>query len=52
MLDLAVSEKRAIVLNDTYAVRPEPFFHSPLQPEALPTAVWITEAQEDAGTTQ
>jgi putative transposase len=48
----AVRDKRAIVLNDAYAVRPERFVRKPPQPPALPTAVWINEPEEDSATTQ
>jgi putative transposase len=46
----AVREKRAIVLNDAYAIYPERFVRKPPQPPALPTAVWINEPREDATT--
>jgi putative transposase len=46
----AVREKRAIVLNDAYAIHPERFVRKPPQPPALPTAVWINEPREDATT--
>jgi putative transposase len=48
----AVREKRAIVLNDAYAIHPERFVRKPPQPPALPTAVWINEPKEDPATTQ
>jgi putative transposase len=48
----AVREKRAIVLNDAYAIHPERFGRHPPQPPALPTAVWINEPEEDPTTTQ
>ena len=48
----AVREKRAIVLNDAYAIHPERFVRKPPQPPALPTAVWINEPEEDPATTQ
>jgi putative transposase len=47
-----VREKRAIVLNDAYAIHPERFVRKPPQPPALPTAVWINEPKEDPTTTQ
>jgi putative transposase len=46
----AVREKRAIVLNDAYAIHPERFVRKPPQPPALPTAVWINEPREYATT--
>jgi putative transposase len=48
----AVREKRAIVLNDAYAIHPERFVRKPPQPPALPTAVWINEPKENPTTTQ
>ena len=48
----AVHDKRAIVLNDAYAIHPERFVRKPPQPPALPTAVWINEPEEDPATTQ
>jgi putative transposase len=48
----AVREKRAIILNDAYAIHPERFVCKPPQPPALPTAVWINEPKEDPATTQ
>jgi putative transposase len=46
----AVREKRAIVLNDAYAINPERFVRKSPQPPALPTAVWINEPKEDTTT--
>ena len=48
----AVREKRAIILNDAYAIHPERFVSKRPQPPALPTAVWINEPKEDPATTQ
>jgi putative transposase len=48
----AVRGKRAIVLNDAYAIHPERFVRKPPQPPPLPTAVWINEPKEDPATTQ
>jgi putative transposase len=48
----AVRDKRAIVLNDAYAIHPERFVRKPPQPPALPTAVWINQPEEGPTTTQ